>query len=228
MPPAPRAALLLLGVALAAGTEACRPPAPVAAAGPLALGDALADLSAPDTLGRHRPLREWIRPGRLLLVSFWSALCPCSAACDETLVELLRTHGERLAVVGIASAADEPAALVAAVQRDRRLPFPILLDPSGRLAARLGAVATPTVLLFDDAGRLRYRGDLERADPVRDARPPDVQLGSLVGWYDEPGAPARPPVRRFAADAIEALLAGRPPPAAEVPTSGCAIERTPP
>jgi hypothetical protein len=85
------------------------------------------------------------------------------------------------------------------------LTFPVFLDVDGRLARLLTARVTPEVFLLDAELRTKYRGMINDA-----------------GWKKVPGAKPN----NYLADAIDALLAGRKPPA-ETRAQGCELQLAP-
>jgi thiol-disulfide isomerase/thioredoxin len=82
--------------------------------------------------------------------------------------------------------------------------FPFLLDGDQDVAKAFRAACTPDFFLFDADGRLAYRGQLD------DSRP---------GGREPDGADLR--------TAIDAVLAGEPPPAEQTPSVGCNIKWKP-
>ena len=132
-------------------------------------------------------------------ILFLSVKCPCSNAYNDRLrivAARYRTKGVR--VVGVYANNDEIPAEIAAHAKKNRFPFPALTDERSLGAAHFDASVTPEVVVLDGNSVLRYRG---RPDGARD--PKEAKTHEL---------PA----------ALDALLAGKKPPA---PTSpfGCAI-----
>lgn len=199
---------------------ACRAGVPPAAAVVATVGAPLPPFALQDTSGVLHRSDDARGSGRALVVSFWSAGCPCAAACEEELVALATDHRADAAVLAIASGADEPPALVARAVREKRFPFPVLLDPEGLVAARLGAESTPTSLVVDREGVLRFRGDLERIAP----KAGDVNVGDVV-LRDVTAGPAV--CERFAREALDDVLAGRSVRVPTTPVGGCRIARPP-
>ena len=91
------------------------------------------------------------------------------------------------------------------MRRRTRIPFPILADRDGRVAARLGATRTPSVVVLDEHRAIRYRGRID-------------------DQYTR-GTRRAEPQRRELAEAIEALLAGRAIDQPETEAIGCPIDR---
>ena len=84
--------------------------------------------------------------------------------------------------------------------------LPVALDPGGVLADRAGATVTPEAAVFDRAGRLAY-------------------LGRIDDRYLDFGVDRPVPTTHDLADALAAVIAGRPVPVARTHAVGCAIVR---
>ena len=80
--------------------------------------------------------------------------------------------------------------------------FPVLKDDGNRVADLYGAQKTPEVFVVDPKGNLLYHGRIdERQDDPKSVKSPDLR------------------------NALEAILAGKPVPAAETKAFGCSIKR---
>ena len=79
--------------------------------------------------------------------------------------------------------------------------FPYVQDFGSRLARVFGATRTPHIYLFDNSGALVYRGAID--DNARDARKVEVP---------------------YLANAIEAMLSGKPIAVASTKALGCGIK----
>ena len=97
--------------------------------------------------------------------------------------------------------ADSPEQMVAEAE-ERGYPFPYLYDESQEVAKAYHAACTPDFYLFDAGRKLVYRGQL---DPSRPGNDLPVTGSDLRG-------------------AIDALLAGGPPVADQIPSLGCNIK----
>mgnify|MGYP006272518309 CR=1 FL=1 len=100
--------------------------------------------------------------------------------------------------------ADSPEQMVREAE-DRGYPFPYLYDATQEVAKAYGAACTPDFYLFDAGRKLVYRGQLDPSRPGGDTPVPGRDLRG----------------------AIDALLAGRPPVAEQVPSLGCNIKWKP-
>lgn len=96
--------------------------------------------------------------GKVTLVNFWATDC---AVCRKDMPELVRTYemyrGRGVEVVAVAMRYDPPNYVLRYVAQER-VPFTVALDPLGELARAFGDVrATPTLVVIDKAGRIRWR-----------------------------------------------------------------------
>ncbi|MBI3362824.1 MAG: redoxin domain-containing protein [Chloroflexi bacterium] len=141
--------------------------------------------------------------GAIVILNFWSAECPWSRRADAVLAyKLVGWARQGVKLWGIASNASEPDYEIRAELQDRRVSYPILLDPGNVVADQYSAITTPHLYVVDAAGSLRYTGALDDAT------------------YKE-----REPRRLYLDEAMTALLLGRDPEPAETPAYGCVIVR---
>lgn len=103
--------------------------------------------------GRQLALAE--RRGRPLLVHFWATTCgPCIAKIPELAEFYRRLQPKGVDFVAVAMPYDPPARVVA-LTRQRALPYPVALDPDGRITEAFGNIRfTPTTLLVSAEGRV--------------------------------------------------------------------------
>jgi peroxiredoxin len=165
------------------------------------IGEKAAEFQLTDSEGKLHALEDY--QGKIVVLEFWSFKCPVSLAYDDRVAALLSRYGNRnVVVLGIASNKDEPAVEVKRNAENLHLPFPVLMDPDGSVADRLGATHTPSIAILDATGVLRYRGAI-------DNNKRDGERGRIP----------------YAAEALEVLLSGQPLPMAETKVFGCSIKR---
>lgn len=165
----------------------------------LELNQPAPEFTLPDLDGRIHMLGDY--RGRIAIVNFWSAGCPHSQRFDTDITACLTQWGADVALLSVASNADEPEGILAATARHREIPV-VLRDADRSVADRYGAQTTPHAFLIDRQGILRYRGAVD-----------DVSFRQ------------REPTRFYLQEAVEALLAGRLPDIIEVQPFGCTIVR---
>jgi len=90
-----------------------------------------------------------------------------------------------------------------ATLRSARAPVPLLVDEGGLLARRLEARSTPTVVVLDREGVVRFRG-----------------------WIDNERAPGEPGREAWLDEALTDLVAGQDIRRPVTPTWGCSITRS--
>ncbi len=163
----------------------------------LILNQPAPDFTLPDLDRRIHMLNDY--RGRIAIVNFWSAECPHSERFDADITACLAQWGADVALLSVASNANEPDGMLAAVARQRGIPV-VLRDADQTVAGRYGALTTPHAFVIDRQGILRYRGAVD-----------DVSFRQ------------REPTRFYLQEAVNALLAGRLPEISEVQPFGCTI-----
>src|SRR2546421_3775092 len=169
-------------------------------------GVACPDFRLPAVDGK-RYARDDFAGAPVLVVMFLCNHCPYVKAVEDRIIALAREYGGKgVQLVGIcsndaASYPDDSFDKLAERWRDKGYGFPYLHDESQAVARAFGAVCTPDVFVYDQNRRLSYRGRIDDS------------------WKD-PGKVTR----RELAEALDALLAGRAPPAEQRPTLGCSIK----
>lgn len=146
--------------------------------------------------------------GKPLLVIFLCNHCPFVKHLAESLAQKTGEWvGRGLGVVGISSndAESYPAdsfEAMAVEARQRGYRFAYLYDESQEVARAYQAACTPDFFLFDSDHRLVYRGQYDESRPSN---------GKPVTGSD-------------LSTAVDAVLAGKPVPAAQSPSIGCNIK----
>jgi peroxiredoxin len=168
------------------------------------VGRKIPDVKFVDLDGKGSSLRE-AAGRRVTVLALISPDCPVSKRYLPSLAvlgrELQGTGGELLVVAPTATDTPESLrrALAAAGLEARCVP-----DPTGTFSRMLGARVTTDVFVLDARLTLRYRGAL------------DDQYG--LGYSLEA------PRRRYAAEAVAAVLAGREPEIGATEAPGCALD----
>jgi thiol-disulfide isomerase/thioredoxin len=183
----------------------------------LAIGDPAPAFKLPDTEGKERTLADFAS-AKVLAVAFTSNHCPTSNAAFPRLIAL----SKELAAQGFGVVAinpNHPEALrpdelgyskygdsyeeMKLHARDAGFPFPYLYDGETQTTAMAyGCLATPHVFLFDAERKLRYKG-----------------------WIDDSRFPGADTVTRpDLANAVRALLAGKPVPVTTTRPIGCSTK----
>ena len=143
----------------------------------------------------------------VLVVMFICNHCPYVKAVEDRLIQMAHDLGPKgAAFVGIcsndaATYPDDAYDKLAERWKLKAYGFPYLHDESQEAARDFDAVCTPDIFVYDRERRLAYRGRIDDS------------------WKDESKV-----TRHELADAVQALLDGRRPPADQHPSMGCSIK----
>jgi hypothetical protein len=123
--------------------------------------------------GAFLPFGDLWRQRSATVLIFWSGSCPCVRRYQTRMDDLLERYPrDRVRVVAISSNAGESFEEVLRIAKERGVRLPIYRDESGQVARAVDAQSTPTVVVLDGEGRVRFRGwmDNERLpeDPKRE------------------------------------------------------------
>ena len=195
------ASLLLTSALATAQTSSLNGAGNGAGTGPArGIGATVADFTLSDVNGQAQSLSALKGKNGTVLV-FLSTRCPVVKAYNERIEQLAKTYKAKgVNVIGINANSNEPADEIKS-HASAHYTFPVLIDKGNKIADRLGAEHTPEAFLLDAANKLVYHG---RIDNNRD--PAMVQKADL-------------------ADAIDAVLAGKPIAASETAAFGCTIKK---
>jgi peroxiredoxin len=145
------------------------------------------DFMLPGVGGGRFALSDW--RGQIIVLNFWSAECPWSRRADVALVyRQLSWDPKGVRIVGIASNANETDAQLRSEAQARHVKYPVLLDGDRTVANLYQAKTTPHFFVIDRQSYVRYSGALD--DVTRKGQKPSTI------YLDE---------------AVQALLANRPP-----------------
>lgn len=171
------------------------------------LGTSMPEFTLPDTDGNPVSSAS-LQRGRGVLVVFWCNHCPfvkhIKAAFASFAAEY-RQRGLGIAAINANDFDSHPQDAPPRMKEDIEAfgyTFPYLIDSSQDVARAFNAACTPDFFLYDGDGRLVYRGQFDASRPRNDEPITGADL-------------------RAAADAV---LAGEPVPAEQVPSIGCNIK----
>jgi peroxiredoxin len=108
------------------------------------------DFTLKDTTGKAWTFSE-LR-GKVVLVNFWATWCP---PCRKEMPDL-ETLSERFSAKGfvVLGISDEKAAKVGPFVRERRISFPVLLDPGRKVNEMFVVEGIPKTFVYDREGKL--------------------------------------------------------------------------
>lgn len=171
---------------------------------PLKMGDKLTELALTDLDDTPVTLQD-LPYDRALLIIFSSIVCPASLKYHVHKTQIHNTYGPKgVRLVAVNANFNETNDALKKHYNDNPVPFEIYRDPNNVLADQLGATHTPQAFLFDQNGKLRYRGEIDN------------------GW----GVPENTTSRGLW-DALDAMLANKDIPRTDIPSFGCEIRRRP-
>jgi peroxiredoxin len=188
---------------------------PARAAGTIEIGASAPDFRLPGVDGKTYSLDSF-RDAEVLVLVFTCNHCPTAQAYEDRIKQLAADYKDRKVALAAISPNDPGAVRLDELgytdlgdsfedmkirAKDKAFDFPYLYDGDHQDAARAyGPTATPHVFVFDRARKLRYAGRVDNSEK------PDRVTSS------------------DARQAIEALLAGRAPPAETTKAVGCSIK----
>jgi len=165
------------------------------------IGTRLENFQLPDSSGKRHSLFD--HRGSVVVLTFWSFKCPVSLAYEQRLRDLQQQYRSKgVVILGIDSNSDESAEAIQKNAASLDIGYPILLDPDGILADRLGATHTPSIFILDRNFVIRYEGMIDNGR--------------------KPGDRNR---EAYAEQALDAILAGKPVPVEVTRGGGCSIKR---
>ena len=169
------------------------------------LGETVATFALDNCYGKSVSLDDFDSV-ELVAIVFLGTECPLAKLYGPRLTEIQhRYQKNQLQILGINSNKQDSLTELAAYVHRHEIGFPMLKDPSNRLADAMGAERTPEVFLLDSNRVVRYHGRI------------DDQYG--VGYSKERGA--KPEL----VSAIGSLLAGEPVDQPQTELAGCHIGR---
>lgn len=119
---------------------------------------------------------------------FVSESCPVTWRYEKRVGALRQKYGKDVRFVGVSSNYVEKPETVRKWAEQRHFEIPILRDADSKIAVFFGVRQTPTMLVIDKDQKLRYQGGID----------------------DDPGETNI--TKRYVADALDAVLAGKPVP----------------
>lgn len=170
----------------------------------LSIGDAApAWKDLPGVDGRKHSLAD-LQAKEFVVVVFLANSCDVAADYEERIIAFAKKYcgpEGRATLVAINVSTREEDQLPAMQERAklRVFPFAYLYDETQQIGRNYGANSTPEFFVLDKIRKVVYMGGMD-----------DTSAAALVK-------------QRYLADAMDALLAGQAPPAAETAAIGCAV-----
>lgn len=165
----------------------------VLSAAPALAGDWVAKpftLRTPE--GRSVSLADY--RGKVVVVEFFASWCEVCAASVPDMNALAKRYGDKLAVLAVATAEDDPHGLEAFV--DEHAPaYTILVDDTDRVARAYDVIAFPTFFVVDGDGLVQAyrRGPVEWENKKVARFMEGLVYGNAATAAAETTAPTNPP-----------------------------------
>jgi len=168
-----------------------------------AIGKKAPDFSIPDAVsGKTVTLQSLLSTNKAVVLIYVSTQCPYSNGYNARYQALANKYGPLgVAVVGINSNSTESDQDVVEHSFEHHFTFPILKDGNNIVADKYGASHTPEAYLIDGNGNLVYHGRIDNSVELNEVKTHDL------------------------ANAIDAVLAGKPVINSETKAFGCSIKR---
>lgn len=169
----------------------------VSAAAEIEIGKTGPDFKATGIDGKEYSLAS-VKGAKATVLCFTCNICPVSVAYENRFIEFTKSY-EAKGVKFIAINCNSSENLQAMKQRaeEKGFNFPYAYDDSGNSARAYGARVTPHLFVLDGAGKVAYVGAFD----------------------DNQGSPKK----HYAADAVDAVLAGKTPETTNTKAVGCGI-----
>ncbi|TNE46169.1 MAG: redoxin domain-containing protein [Deltaproteobacteria bacterium] len=153
--------------------------------------------------GKPFPLHQSIQRHKATVLAWWATTCPCVKRYQARIEQLRARYAPQdVQVLAVASNADDSPTRLWQHAMQRRLRVPLVVDQNGKLARYLGVTTTPTIVLLDRQGKVRF-----------------------FGWLDNERKPGVSGRVAYAESALQALLQDRPIANPRAPYYGCTITR---
>lgn len=144
-----------------------------------------------------------LKDAKLVVVVFACNHCPVVKTYERRLIRFVddyRDKGVEFVAISVSKHLSDQLPQMKARASDSGFNFPYLIDPTQKIAKDYGATCTPHLFVLDQNRRIAY-------------------MGKIDDHLDESKV-----TERFLRDAVDALLAGKPPEVTETRQVGCEIE----
>jgi peroxiredoxin len=162
------------------------------------------DFALADVRQKVHTAREW-KGHKAVVLCYLGTECPVSNSYAPELARLAGAFAARgVRFYGVHPDPEVTAEEAARHAEEYRLPFPILLDPGQVVARQAGVRVVPEVVVLAPDGRVLYRGRVDDR-------------------YSREGKRRQEPRTRDLADALTAVLEGKPVPVPRTDAFGCPL-----
>ena len=152
--------------------------------------------------GKPFSLADAEKTNSYVVLMFIATQCPYSNAYNDRMRDMAADYAKKgILFVGINSNKTESVEETAAHAKQHGFAFPVVKDPSNKVADLYGATHTPEIYVVGKDGKLVYHGRIDDSTETAKVTSPDLK------------------------NALDALLAGQPIAKAETKAFGCSIKR---
>ncbi len=154
--------------------------------------------------GKPFDLLGEVKRHRATVLFWWGSTCPCVRRYRDRIHQIREEYGKHgVAVYAVASNADDTPEKIKRIAQEQNFKIKILYDAGGNLASYLGVMTTPTTVVLDSEGRVRY-----------------------MGWIDNERRPGELGREPYLEEALSALLSNKKIARERGPVYGCMITRS--
>lgn len=167
-----------------------------------------------DIYGEEHTLSDYTDEGKVVVLEWFNPMCPFVVKHHEkmkTMTELAEKYQDDVVWLAINSANENHPTYamndkaLEIVKKEWSLPYPVLVDASGKVGHMYGARTTPHMYIIDTEGVLRYAGAI------------DSDTGAKPYKKDSD-------VVNYVAQALDQILAGETVTMAETKAYGCSVK----
>jgi peroxiredoxin len=156
-----------------------------------------------DEAGKEHSLSQY--KGKVVVLEWTNPGCPFVQR-HYTAGTMKKTQAgfdaKKVVWLAVDSTSDNTPEKSAAWKKEKDFPYPVLQDASGTVGKSYGAKTTPHMYVIDEQGVLRYAGAID----------------------DDPRGNKKEGTTNYVKGAVDALLSGKPVPAATTESYGCSVK----
>lgn len=114
-------------------------------------------------------LKDTTTPAKGYVVTFMSAVCPCSDSHMQEIKDLAHTFKDHQFLV-VHSNGAESLEVATPYFTSKQIPFPVLSDPDARIANVFKALKTPHTFILNQDGEILYKGGVSNSAKFENAK----------------------------------------------------------
>jgi peroxiredoxin len=126
-----------------------------------------------------------------VVLIFMAYTCPATWAYEGRLGKLVEEFGKDVAFVGVRCNGSENDEAMRKYVESKNFTFPVVLDRKGQLSIYFDVRVTPTFILIDKEGKMRYWGNLDDNSDEKAAKKTYLKSAIQAVLSDKPVATKR-------------------------------------